>query len=76
MYCTTPRDAQSQPPGATPWVQGSAQLSYRVVAKPRLSGDGDMVEDNATMEQFKRSRLWDPETEEPLDVDDDGGMAY
>ncbi|KAF5833291.1 ClpB chaperone, Hsp100 family [Dunaliella salina] len=76
VLCTTPRDAQSQPPASVPWMQGTSQLSYRVTPKPRLSGDGDMEQDTATLDKFKRSRLMEPDTADPLDVDDEGGMAY
>jgi len=76
VLCTTLQDAQRQPPASVPWMQGTSQLSYRVTPKPRLSGDGDMEQDTATLDKFKRSRLMEPDTADPFEVDDEGGMVY
>lgn len=79
VYCTTLRDAAAQPPcPEAPWIPGTAQLTYSVRAKPRLSADGAMDdEDSSTLEQFKRSRLNDMEPSDILspEADDEGGMA-
>jgi len=42
--------------------------------KPRLSSEGLMDQDGG-LDQFKRSRLMEPEGE-PFEVDDEGGMSY
>ena len=80
VYCTTFRDAAAQPPcPEAPWIPGTAQLTYSVCAKPRLSADGAMEdEDNSTLEQFKRARLnndMEPSDLLSPEADDDGNMA-